>query len=147
MAEANTLKRDIFLVVNTNVLFSFFGKSTKTRELIFLLSGMLVSPEFAIEELVKHKDAVIRKAKIRDEDFEKLISVLRRHIVFVEESFYSEYIPLALEISPDSNDADFVALSLKTGDPLWSNDTKLKSIKEITVLNTGELIKILQMKD
>ncbi len=52
----------------------------------------------------------------------------------------------AIEISPDSNDADFVALSLKTGYPLWSNDTKLKSIKEITVLNTGEVIKILQMK-
>lgn len=134
-------------MVNTNVLFSFFGKSTKTRELIFLLSGMLVSPEFAMEELVKHKDKVLRKAKIRDEDFEKLISVLRKHIVFVEESFYSEYIPLALEISPDSNDADFVALSLKTGYPLWSNDTKLKSIKEITVLNTREVIRILQMKN
>jgi len=141
------LKRDIFLVVNTNVLFSFFGKSTKTRELIFLLSGMLVSPEFAIEELVKHKDVIVRKAKIGDEDFEKLISVLRKHIVFVEESFYSEYIPLALEISPDSNDADFVALSLKTGYPLWSNDAKLKAVKEITVLNTGEVIRILQMKN
>jgi len=38
---ANTLERDIFLVVNTNVLFSFFGK-----------------------------DEVVRKAKIRDEDLE-----------------------------------------------------------------------------
>ena len=49
--------------------------------------------------------------------------------MFVEESFYSEYIPLALEISPDSNDDDFVALSLKTSYPLWSNDAKAKSCK------------------
>ncbi len=108
---------------------------------------MLVSPEFAIEELVKHKDVIIRKSKIGDEDFKKLVSVLRRHIVFVEESFYSEYIPLALEISPDPNDADFVALSLKMGYPLWSNDARLKAVKEITVLNTGEVIRILQMKN
>jgi len=107
---------------------------------------MLASPEFAIEELLKHKDDLLRKSKISGEDFEKLITVLRRHILFVEESFYSEYIPLALEISPDSNDADFIALSLKTGYPLWSNDTKLKSVKEIIVLNARDVIKILQMK-
>ncbi len=75
------------------------------------------------------------------------MSVLRRHVVFVEESFYSEFIPLALEISPDQNDADFVALALKTGAPLWSNDTKLKSIRELTVLNTREVIEIARMKN
>ena len=75
------------------------------------------------------------------------MSVLRRHVVFVEESFYSEFIPLALEISPDQNDADFVALALKTGVPLWSNDTKLESIRELTVLNTREVIEIARMKN
>lgn len=84
-------------MVNTNVLFSFFGKSTRTRELIFLLSGNLISPEFSIEELKKHRDVVVRKAKIENEDFEKLISILRKHVVFVEDSFYAEFIPLALE--------------------------------------------------
>ncbi len=139
------MKRDIFLVVNTNVLFSFFGKSTKTRELVFLLSGRLISPEFAIEELIKHRSEVLRKVKIRDEEFEKLISVLRRHVIFVGEDFYSEFIPLAFEISPDPDDADFVALALKTGAPLWSNDVRLKSIKEITVLNTGDVIKLVNV--
>ncbi|MDK2781498.1 MAG: hypothetical protein PWR13_526 [Archaeoglobi archaeon] len=111
------------------------------------MSEKLISPDFAIEELTKHREEVMKKARIRNEDFERLIVVLRKHIAFIEEDFYSEYIPLALEISPDPDDADFIALSLKAVYPLWSNDAKLKHVKEISVLNTGELIKILQMKN
>ena len=60
---ASTLRGNILLVANTNVLFSFFGKSAITREVIFLLSGRIISPEFALEELREHKDEVIKKAK------------------------------------------------------------------------------------
>lgn len=135
-----SILRNISLVVNTNVLFSFFGKSSTTRELIFLLSGNLIGPEFAIEELKEHREEVIKKARITDEDFGKIISILRKHVVFVEEDFYAEFIPLALKISPDPDDADFVALALKTGFPLWSNDKKLKSVRDIIVLSTNDLL-------
>ena len=137
------MREDILLVVNTNVLFSFFGKSTTTRELIFLLSGRLVSPEFAVEELYKYKDVIMRKAKITPEEFEFLVSNLREHVMFVREDFYTEFIPIALEITPDKDDADFIALSLKVNAPLWSNDKRLKSVREVQVLTTGELLKIL----
>ena len=137
------MRKDILLVVNTNVLFSFFGKSTTTRELIFLLSGRLISPEFAISELEEHKEEVLRKAKIDEGTFQRVLDVLREHVIFVPEEFYSEFIPLALGICPDKDDADFVALSLKVNAPLWSNDRRLKDIKEIEVLNTGEVLELL----
>ncbi len=130
-------------MVNTNVLFSFFGKSTTTRELIFLLSGRLVSPEFAVEELYKYKEVIMRKAKITPEEFEFFVSNLREHVMFVREDFYAEFIPIALEITPDKDDADFIALSLKVNAPLWSNDKRLKSVREVQVLTTGKLLKIL----
>ncbi len=132
-------------MANTNVLFSFFGKSAITREVIFLLSGRIISPEFAIEELREHKDEVIKKAKISESEFSEIINVLREHVIFVEESFYAEFIPLALEISPDKDDADFVALALKVNAPLWSNDKRLKEIREIEVLSTRELLKLLKI--
>ena len=132
-------------MANTNVLFSFFGKSTTTRELIFLLSGRVISPEFAIEELKEHRKEVIKKAKINEMEFDEIINVLREHIIFVSEEFYAEFIPLALEITPDKDDADFVALSVKTNAPLWSNDKRLKQIREIEVLNTRELLELLKI--
>ena len=130
-------------MVNTNVLFSFFGKSTTTRELIFLLSGRLISPEFAIKELYEHKDVITRKARISSEDFEVLISTLREHVMFVGEEFYAEFIPVALEITPDKDDVDFIALSLKVNAPLWSNDKRLKEVNEVQVLTTKEVLKLL----
>ena len=123
------MRGNILLVANTNVLFSFSGKSTTTRELIFLLSGRVISPEFAIDELKEHRKEVIKKAKINEREFDGIINILREHIIFVGEEFYAEFIPLALEITPDKDDADFVALSLKTNAPLWSNDKRLKGIR------------------
>ncbi|WP_088866812.1 PIN domain-containing protein [Thermococcus radiotolerans] len=137
------MRENILLVVNTNVLFSFFGKSTTTRELIFLLSGRLISPEFAIKELYEHKDVITRKARISSEDFEFLISTLREHVMFVGEEFYAEFIPVALEITPDKDDVDFIALSLKVNAPLWSNDKRLKEVNEVQVLTTKEVLKLL----
>ncbi|ASJ07933.1 hypothetical protein A3L11_01305 [Thermococcus siculi] len=125
------------------MLFSFFGKSTVTRELVFLLSGRLISPEFALEELREHRDEILKKAKIGEKEFEEILSVLREHIIFVKEGFYAEFIPLALKITPDKDDADFVALALKVKAPLWSNDKRLKEIEEIEVLNTKELLELL----
>ncbi|WP_167913289.1 PIN domain-containing protein [Thermococcus sp. 21S7] len=61
---------------------------------------------------------ITRKAKISHEDFEFLISTLREHVMFVGEEFYAEFIPVALEITPDKDDADFIALSLKVNAPL-----------------------------
>jgi len=102
---ASTLRGNILLVANTNVLFSFFGKPAITGELIFLLSGRIISPEFALEELREHKDGVIRTAKISEGELSEIINVLREHVIFVEEDFYAEFIPLAIEITPDKDDA------------------------------------------
>ncbi len=137
------MRGNILLVANTNVLFSFFGKSAVTRELIFLLSGRLISPKFALEELREHREEVMKKAKIEESEFNEIINVLREHVIFVEEDFYAEFIPLALEITPDKDDADFVALALKINAPLWSNDKRLREIQEIDVLNTQELLELL----
>lgn len=111
------MREDILLVVNKNVLFSFFGKSTATRELVFLLSGRIISPEFALEEHHEHREKILKKAKIEEKEFEEILSVLKEHVIFVNEGFYAEFIPLALEITPDKDDADFVALALKVKAP------------------------------
>ena len=125
------------------MLFSFFGKSTTTRELIFLLSGRLFSPKFALEELEEHRKEIMKKSRIYEDDFRRLTNVLREHVIFMAEEFYAEFIPLALEITPDKDDANFVALALKINASLWSNDKRLKEIENIEVLGTKELLKLL----
>jgi len=111
--------------------------------LIFLLSGRLFSPKFALEELEEHRKEIMKKSRIYEDDFRRLTNVLREHVIFMAEEFYAEFIPLALEITPDKDDANFVALALKINASLWSNDKRLKEIENIEVLGTKELLKLL----
>ena len=58
------------LVVDANVLFSFFRHETTTRELITRFESLkLYSPELAIEELLKYKEVICKKSKLRESEF------------------------------------------------------------------------------
>ncbi|ASJ12790.1 PIN domain-containing protein [Thermococcus thioreducens] len=134
------------LVVDTNVLFSIFKKESQTRKLIYLSAYELElhSPLFAIGELKNYRDVIIRKAKISDVQFYEILYEMGERIRLWPIKDYAEFISLAERITPDPDDVPFVALSLKLNAPLWSNDKRLKKITQIHVVNTSELIKLLE---
>jgi len=61
------------LVVDSNVLFSFFRKDSITRKIIVRDSKhfYFYSPETCLIELRKYKELICQKAKISFEDFEE----------------------------------------------------------------------------
>ena len=52
------------LVVDTNVMFSFFWKGSMVKKLLMDQDVLLFAPEFALEEINKYEKEIIRKAKI-----------------------------------------------------------------------------------
>lgn len=58
------------LVVDANVLFSFFKKDSVTRKLITSPKLLLFAPAFSLRELDKHKEEVIARAKISPDEYE-----------------------------------------------------------------------------
>ena len=77
------------LVVDTNILFSFFKKESFTRGLILTGSLELVSPETALNELQKYSDTIMDKSKINKDDFASLFSLLKENVEFVPLHKYS----------------------------------------------------------
>ncbi|EHR79042.1 hypothetical protein OCC_01619 [Thermococcus litoralis DSM 5473] len=134
------------LVVDTNVLFSFFKADSTTRKLIRKLRGILdlYTPEYAYDELQKYKSEIIKKSKISPERFEEILGILSHIVIPIPESEYADKIQEAVEITPDLGDIDFVALALKLNCPIWSNDKKLKNLKNVQVLDTKEVVDLLQ---
>jgi len=63
-------------------------------------------------------------------------------VTFIDYESYAEFADLAIKVTPDPKDIDFVALALKLNAILWSNDGALKSIPILTVLNTREIIEL-----
>ncbi len=129
------------LVTDTNILYSYFWKSSLTGNLIINKNMEFFSPEFALEEINKHKKDIMRKTKITENEFNLKKFDLAIFVKFIPIEAYGSFLKKALKISPDQNDIDFIALSLKLRIPLWSNDYLLKKQNEVKILTTSDVVK------
>lgn len=131
------------LVVDTNILFSYFKKDSFIRKLLVTTTVELLSPEISIEELMKYSNLIISKCNIDKREFRKELENLKNVVKIVKKSEYGDFIDKAIKISPDKDDAHFFALCIIYSCALWSNDSKLKNQEGINVLNTEEIIDLL----
>ena len=136
------------LVVETNILYSFFWKNFPTHKLLksIVSTGIdLISPEFAFKELKKHKEEILFEARIRTSEFNELLSLLSTFVEFIEESKYIEFIDEAKSLIPKHlKDVDFFALAIRLNCPLWSNEELHKKQSRVKIFDTDELRKLLE---
>ena len=132
-------------IIDFNSLFSIFRKHSTTRKLVFHPSLELYSPAFALQELAKHRQDVMSKAKISLGEFGVIERILSWQIRFIPAERFRDFLVEAQHISPDPDDAEYFALALKLKAPLWSNDKRLKRQDIIRVYSTSELLKELRL--
>ena len=135
----------MLLVVDMNILFSFFKKYSPTRKLLINPNLELYSPEYALDELNKHLEEIMLKSKINIGVFELYKKILSWFVKFIPVSEYKEFKNKAELITPDEDDTQYFALALKLNCPIWSNDKRLKKQSKIEVFNTEDLLKILKV--
>lgn len=140
------------LVVDTNILFTFFWKKSVFRMISIKQDLDLVAPEFALEEINKHKAEIIQKTEITEQEFNDLRKELAIRIEFIPLEEYASYLKqatyLAKEILEEQrdeflDDIDFIALALKEKCLLWTHDALLKKQSSIRIFETKEIIKLL----
>jgi predicted nucleic acid-binding protein len=131
---------------------TFFWKSSVFRKLASRQDLELFSPQFALEEINKYEQELLKKTGITKSEFAESRIELARLVEFVPleeyEGSFSKVNALikGLSLQEQSEllkDADFLALSSSIGIPLWSNDKLLKQSK-LQVLSTEEMIKLLE---
>lgn len=129
------------LVIDANVIFSaLISTGGKTCDLLFSDEISLFAPEFLKEEFEKHKQEILLKSKLAEVDFELALSLIFSRIKIIPGSEFGSFIQQAKEVCPDPNDAEYFALALKQGCPIWSNDKELKNQKNIKIYSTQELL-------
>lgn len=132
------------LVVDTNVLFSFFKKESKTRRLILNFEILEpVTPSFCIDELSEHKELICEKSRLSDSGFEEVLDNLLIFVKVFSLSEYKEFLSDAKIVSPDPDDIDLFALALKLDCPIWSIEKAFKKQSKVKVLSTYDLISLL----
>ena len=120
------------IVLDTNLLFAALRSGNADfRAKLFSEEYTFYAPKYIIVEIFKHKERIVKNAKIQDENeiYEYLNEVLQR-IHFINEDFVStaNYIKAYhLGKGVDENDTPFVAQALELGAKLWTRDERLKS--------------------
>lgn len=133
------------LVADTNVFFSFFNERSRAREIIILGNVLVYAPAFAVTELRNHAADIRAAFSLTPSQYGDIMELLGAVATFVDEEEYKTLLLKARSVSPDPDDVDFVALAMKLGCPLWSNDKRLRRQSAVQVLSTEELVKVLGM--
>jgi predicted nucleic acid-binding protein len=137
------------LVVNANILFSFFNRESFTRSLIVNASryGLkLYTPDFCIDELERDKNRVLKYSKLDDSGFALALSAIDSFITLVLKPEYAKYLSEARKLLPKHpKDIPYLALALAFNIPLWSNEKRLKEQADVEVLNTQDLLERLRL--
>ncbi len=128
------------LVVDTNVLYTYFWKNSFARRFLMRMSLELYSPEFALEEINANEQDILKKTGISKEEFKKIREDLAIAVEFIPLDNYKKFLKSAHDFSPDAKDVDFLSLSLKLKLPLWSNEPLLKNQNKVLVLSTADLL-------
>jgi len=142
------------LVVDANVLFSFFKGDSTTRKLITSFEIFeLSTPLFGIKELRKHEGEICKKARISKAEFEEALEDLGLFVDVVPDEKFKDFGADAKKISPHLKDAPYVALVLWSKSrgyetALWSIESRLKELEKhkVKVYTTGELLELLKLK-
>ncbi len=134
------------IVVDTNILFSFF-RENPVRYIIINAKSLglkLFAPEYAIQELKNKINDLIKYTKVNSiKELEIIFENLEQNIETKPIDFFKEYKPEALKITPDEKDAPFFALALKLKCSIWSNEPRLKNQSIIKIYSTPDMKKLL----
>ena len=130
------------LIVDANVLFSALIKDSFAYNLLFSSSFHFFTPEYIFTELEKHKEEILKKTERSEEEFFRLLEILKRKFIIVPLEELVPYVKEAEKLTPDPDDIAYFALTLKLNCAIWSNDKKLKEQDKIKIYNTHELSKM-----
>jgi len=132
------------LVIDTNCLISALIFPGKSRELITFFGLSLCAPEEIINETFVHKEEILSKSGITEENFDLLINILFSKIKITPSSKFEHLKEKVKVLVAHPEDSPFMALALSKNIPLWSDDKKLKEQSEVKVLSTTELINLVR---
>ncbi|MDI6916566.1 MAG: PIN domain-containing protein [Thermoplasmatales archaeon] len=132
------------LVVDTNILLSALIKKSATRKILLHPGFEFYAPEHIFYEIENHKNEVIKKSGLSEEEFYIVLDSVLTNAIITPENEFAKYIPRAWDIMKniDPDDFPFLALALSfENDGIWTNDKHFFRQKEVKVWRTKDLLK------
>lgn len=135
------------LVADSNRIIASLIKNGYSRRILLSRKFSFFTAEFGLNEVIKYKPLIKKKARINEDGFNFLMQNLMSKIkVLSEEEISRNSIDKAIEIMReiDVDDVVFVALSIELKNiPIWSDDKHFKKQNKVKVYTTKQLAEFL----
>jgi predicted nucleic acid-binding protein len=102
------------LVLDTNILIAALIKNSFTRKCFFSPEIEFYLPEYALEEVTKHRAKIARHSRLSDKEIDLLLTLLLESVTVVPAEKILPHLKAAEALigDVDKNDVPFVALAL-----------------------------------
>ena len=134
-------------VLDTNIILSALIKDSTTRKIIVKSGWTFYYPEMSFHEVRKYKALVIKKSGMSEDNYNKLLDLILKHIILVPDERIITNLEKAKEImlKIDPGDVVFVATKLSISNSIiWSDDSDFDKQKEIKILKTKQVVELFQ---
>ncbi len=135
------------IVVDTNIIIAALIKDSITRKIIVESGWEFYYPEISIHEIREHKNLILEKSGLSENEYLELLKKLLSYINIVpQEMFFSEMTQAENLIGAyDPDDVVFLATALAMHNSIiWSNDPVFSKQGAIKALETKHILIIFQ---
>jgi predicted nucleic acid-binding protein len=137
------------LVLDTNILIAALIKDSLTRKFFFFPDLELLLPEYALEEVNRHRAKIARHSRLTYREIDLLLSLLLESVTVVPAKRILPHLMAADALigDIDKDDVPFVALALAMeNDGIWSNDRAFENLPGIKLWKTPDIKAYLQKR-
>lgn len=131
------------IVIDTNRIIASLIKDSFSRSVIYDKRFEFYYPEGSISEIKKHKDEILEKAGINNEEFNLVLNLLFERIKIIPMNDYRERMEKFRDLIEDVDDIPFLALAdAINADGIWSNDRHFLAQNKIKIFTTKKILEI-----
>jgi predicted nucleic acid-binding protein len=132
------------IVADTNIVIAGLIKDSTVRKILANENISFFSPDFVIDEVIKHRDYIIQKSELLEEDFDILFALVIDNVKIIPKEEYNSFEKTALELIKDKDDVPFFSLALAiNADGIWSNDKQFLAQNKIRIFSTKDMISLM----
>ena len=135
------------LVVNTNRIIAALIRNSTSRRILLSDKFEFLTVGVTKSEIEEHKQEIMEKAKVTEEEFNKIFSLMFSKIFVISDVTIESKMEEAKQIMDniDPGDTPFIALALAVdNDGIWSDDKHFQQQNRIQIWKTDVLIKLLE---
>ena len=129
------------IVIDGNRVIAALIRESTTRKIIFDKNFEFITPDFILSEIDAHKELIIEKSSVSENEFHVLLSLVFEHITIIPQNEYIDFVREISDEIKDPNDIFYLAVCIASkAEGIWTHDPHFKEQKKVKVFTNIDML-------